>query len=121
MRGYKVIQENGKWFFELIPNNNNNQPVGRSKGYESQRECRKAVKDFGYFIIQKEIRTADSPYVLIEKEIYHNIPYCVFKYVWNDEVVFYRTIAYQHKASCEKAVASIYKHIENYVSNEAVE
>lgn len=120
MRGYQVIQENGKWFFELIPNNNNNQPVGRSKSFENARECRKSVKDFGSFVIQNEIQSADSPFVLIEKELYNNIPHYRFKYILADEAIFCRTIAYQHKANCEEAIASIYKHIESYVSNEVV-
>lgn len=121
MRGYQTIQENGKWFFELIPNNNNNQPVGRSKEYRTERECRKAVKDFGEFVLQNEIGSESSPFVVIEKELYNNIPHYRFQYILNDEVIFYRTIAYQSKENCQKAIASIYEHIESYVLNEVEE
>lgn len=31
MRGYKIVQEDGKWLFQLFPNNNNEQEVGRGE------------------------------------------------------------------------------------------
>ena len=62
MRGYKIVQEDGKYSFRLIPRNSNNQYVGWSKQYDSQLECVQGVKQLRDLIVDNQIKTLDSPY-----------------------------------------------------------
>lgn len=67
MRGYKIIKEGGKWCFQLIPRNNNNQFVGRSRHFDSQQECVQGVKQLRNLIVENQIKSLDSPYIVFIK------------------------------------------------------
>ena len=67
MRGFEVIRKEGRWRFRFIPGNNNGQPVGESKEYDSYDECLRAVKQLRGLIVENRIDTIDSPFVRVVK------------------------------------------------------
>ena len=67
MRGYKVFLKNGKWFFHLIPNNNNRQEVGKSALFDSREECMQAVETFRKLVIENCVNTLNHPNIKVVK------------------------------------------------------
>ena len=115
MRGYKIIQEDGKYSFQLIPRNNNCQCVGWSKQFDSQLECVQGVKQLRNLIVDNQIKTLDSPYVtFIKGEKYTHFEYCV-----NGEMLF-RSREYNSttKSTCNARVKAIFNQIESYTSKQ---
>lgn len=115
MRGYKIVQENGKWLFQLIPSNNNNQCVGWSKPFDSQLECVQGVRQLRKLIEDNLIKSVDSPFVVFAKEEKHSH----FEYCADGEMLF-RSRNYDTtvKSVCNKRVHAIFNHIESYTSKQ---
>lgn len=44
MYGYKIKQDNGKYYFKLYPGNKPNQYIGESRRYNKKEDCRKSIK-----------------------------------------------------------------------------
>ena len=112
MRGYEIIQEEGKWFFRFVPNNNKGQNVGWSKHYSSYDECLRAVEQLRRLIIENQIHTLDSHFV---RTVKNENGICLEYHIEDD--VLYQTRAYfgrAAKTNCAKAVKSIYRHLDEY-------
>ena len=112
MRGYKIIQDNGKWFFLLIPNNSNSQEIGCSKSFQSYVECEEGVQKFRKLIIENRVNSYDSPFVsIIEcgREAF-------LEYSVNGEMIFQsrKYSSSSPRTCCKKCVVSIHKHIDEY-------
>jgi len=112
MRGYEIVQKEGKWLFRFIPNNNKGQNVGWSKQYSSHDECLRAVEQLRRLIIEARINTLDSSFVRTVKDKNGiRLEYCI------GEDVLYQTRAYfgrSAKANCANNMRSIYQHIDEY-------
>lgn len=121
MIGYRIVREEERCFFELIPGNNNNQPIGRSKYYNDVLECRKGVQRFRDFVLQNNIKSVVSPFVMIDRAL---TPYgtngFVYQYIYEDEILFCSRVLEQ-KNNCNKMIASNFKKIESYALNEIAE
>lgn len=115
MRGYKIVQEDGKYSFQLIPRNSNNQYVGWSKQFDSQLECVQGVKQLRDLIVDNQIKTLDSPYVAFVK----NGKHAHFEYCINGEMLF-RSREYDStaKSTCNARVRAIFNQIESYTSKQ---
>ena len=115
MRGYKIIQEDGKYSFQLIPRNNNNQPVGWSKQFDSQQECVQGVNQLRDLIVDNQVKTLDSPHVTFIK----NGKYAHFEYRIDGEMLF-RSREYDStaKSTCNERVRAIFNQIESYTSKQ---
>ncbi|MBQ3126746.1 MAG: hypothetical protein IJC15_06715 [Clostridia bacterium] len=121
MRGYRICREENNWYFEFIPNNNPNQPIGRSKMFSSREACMRGLKDFRDMVIQNQIDSVESPYV--KMTVWNDGKRAQVAYI-KDEDVIYRSREYQDssvEANCKKTVASIFKHIDDYTEIEVKE
>lgn len=112
MIGYRIKVINQKWYFEFIPTNNKNQPIGESKCYSSEKECKEAVKHFRDLIINKHIFSYHSPFI----KIYKTDKGWYVEYIINNDAIF-KSRNYTAKASCKKCISSIYKKIDDYTLN----
>lgn len=110
--GYRIKAINQKWYFEFIPTNNKNQPIGESKCYSSEKECKEAVKHFRDLIINKHIFSYDSPFI----KIYKTDKGWYLEYILNNKSVF-KSRNYTAKESCKKCISSIYKRLDDYTLN----
>ena len=112
MIGYRIKTTNQKWYFEFIPTNNKNQPIGESKHYSSEKECKEAVKYLRDLVLNKHIISEDSPFIKIHKtdKGWH------LEYILNNETIF-KSRSYAAKTNCKKCVSSIYKKIDDYTLN----
>lgn len=112
MRGYRVFQQDGKWFFHLIPSNSNKQEVGCSALFDSYDECVQAVAAFRSMVIEKQINTLDHPNVKTvkgDREAH-------FEY-WIDGKLIFQSRDYKTSSpitSCKKSIKSIHEHIDGY-------
>lgn len=114
MQGYQINQENGKWIFQLIPNNSNEQSVGWSKQFDSREECAEGVKQFRELVVEHQIKTVDSPYIALIKD-----GKCAhFEYRVDGEMLF-RSRVYNStaKSVCNTRVWAIFNQIDSYTSN----
>jgi len=57
MYGYKIKQDNGKYYFKLYPGNKPNQYIGESRRYNKKEDCEKALKEFRNFVKDNMICT----------------------------------------------------------------
>ena len=112
MIGYKVIRLSEQWCFEFIPTNNKNQPIGISKSYPSEKDCKEAIKHFRNLVLNEHFFSVDSSFIKINKtdKGWH------LEYILNNETVF-KSRHYTTKANCKKCVSSIYKKIDEYTLN----
>ena len=114
MKGYRIKQQDKTFYFELIPSNNNNQPIGYSKSYPSYEDCVSAIKQFRNFIKVNNICSKNSPYVeLIPTE--HGVSYHI---IHNNTILFYGNPSYQGIKSVNQGLTSLYQYIEDYTFNE---
>ena len=121
MRGYKIIKEAKGYRFVLIPNNNNNQPIGQSSLYKNERECRKGLADFAFFV-KSECLKGEMPDKLVIKKNENNGYY--YEYIIDPKIVFYRPYAYSGnsaKENCKKVIRGIYKGIDDYTTVEKLD
>lgn len=112
MIGYRIKTTNQKWYFEFIPTNNKKQPIGESKYYSSEKECKEAVKHFRDLIINKHIFSNDSSFI----KIYKTDKGWQLEYIINNETIF-RSRNYTTKTNCKKCISSIYKKVDGYTLN----
>lgn len=115
MRGYKIVQEDGKYSFQLIPRNNNNQCVGWSKLFNSQLECVQGVKELRDLIVEHQIKSVNSPYVTFVR----GKEYAHFEYSIDGEMLF-RSREYHStaKSTCNARAKAIFNQIESYSSKQ---
>jgi uncharacterized protein YegP (UPF0339 family) len=111
MYGYKIKKYNNEWYFEFIPNNNNNQEMGRSKNYSSLSDCQNAIEYFREFVVKNSLNVPTENKLIIKEDNGY-----FFQYIDNDELIFWRTNQYGNKGNCYKGIKSIYKHIDKYTS-----
>lgn len=120
MRGYRICREEDNWYFELIPNNNPNQPIGRSKMFSSREACMRGLKEFRDMVIQNQIDSVESPYV--KMTVREDGNRAQVAYIKDDDVI-YHSREYQDssvEANCRKTVASIFTHIDDYTRKELI-
>lgn len=115
MRGYRIKQENAKWYFELIPSNNNKQPIGRSSLCATREECIEKLKFFRRFIIDNSISDENSPFISISKQS-DRYTFC---YICDGKKL-YESNAYWQKSSCKKSIGAIYKYLDEYTLHENI-
>lgn len=113
MNGYKIKQHNDQWYFELFPNNNHNQAIGRSMNYTSLEECQKAITKFRDFVEINNLNTPVEDKLIIKNESGR----FTFQYMENSNVIFWRVYSYGTKKSCYKGIESIYRNIDVYTEN----
>ena len=112
MRGYKIIQTDGKWLFQLFPNNNNYQEVGSSELFDSYEECIAGITRFRNLILDNHVNSLDSNFVSVvkcDREAF-------LEYRAGDKVIF-RSRKYSSSSPttlCKKCAASIYRYIDAY-------
>lgn len=115
MRGYRISKEKNGYRFELIPRNNNHQPMGISCIYKDIEECKSGLNRFASLIKEKKIKDELAGILEInrqeDKKFY-------FKYMEGSKTVFTRSLGYYSKTNCRKAVESIYRNIEEYTTNQ---
>ncbi|MCM1544948.1 MAG: hypothetical protein NC110_06575 [Ruminococcus sp.] len=114
MIGYRIVSEDGKYYFELIPGNNSQQMVGYSKTYDSREECIEAVSNFRDFVAGNCINSLDSPFVRKQKKEKNRT---AIQYIQNDEVVF-ESRAYEASAELGERVKMVHKQIYDYTKKE---
>ena len=112
MRGYKINQKNGKWLFQLFPNNSNRQEVGSSMLFDSYEECVAGVAKFRNLILENHINSLDSTFVSVvkcDREAF-------LEYRVDDQVVFQsrKYSSSSPMALCKKCAESIYRYIDAY-------
>jgi len=112
MRGYKIVQSDGKWLFQLFPNNNNNQEVGSSELFDSYEACVAGVAKFRNLVLENHINSLDSAFVSVvkcDREAF-------LEYRLGEQVIF-QSRKYSSSSPvtmCKKCVASIYRYIDAY-------
>lgn len=116
MRSYKVKRIGAKWAFQLIPPNNNSQPIGQSAMYNTREACIEGLLEFRMLVIEKEISSIEHDNVVLSRdgEMYQ------FAIV-NQGRNLYHSRWLQQKANCKKSIAMIYKYIDQYTLREFVE
>lgn len=117
MRGFKITCSNNGWYFELIPSNNNQQPIGASFTYASEKECLQAIKNFRNIIKTNKIKNESSNFVEIYKT--EKTPQYYAEYKSNNIPIF-KTRIYigtSAKTNAQKCIVSIYNNIDDYTSN----
>lgn len=113
LRGYRITQENAKWYFELIPPNNNKQPIGRSSLCATREECVDKLNTLRKLIIENRISNENYPYISISEQSGR----FVFYYIC-DEVKIYESRVYWKKSGCIKSISAICKHVDEYTLHE---
>lgn len=114
MSGYKICRNNDKWYFELMPNNNNRQPIGNSIEYNSYKECEKAINEFKLIVKINAINSIDSNNVRINEQGHIE--------VLNDngDVVYISRNTYKvtRKSEVNKGIGAIYRHYNVEIRND---
>ncbi len=113
MRGYKIRRADGQWYFELIPCNNNHQPIGKSSLFDSRKGCVDGLRCLRELIVEKRVNCIGSPYITLT----HNANNYSFSYLY-DSTVIYRSREYVRKQNCVKSIEMIFKYIDEYTSYE---
>ena len=116
MRSYKIKRTGNKWIFELIPCNNNSQPIGQSSMFDSREECKKGLLEFRMLVIDTRIDDLNHENVVLSRD--------GRKYqfaVVNHGQTLYQSRWLEQKANCKKSIAMIYKCIDEYTLHEFVE
>lgn len=114
MRGYRITENNQKWQFHLIPNNNNDQPIGHSPDYDTKDECIVALSKFKIWVKLNQIDSIKPGYVEIIKDelkIY-------FQYIDNN-VIIYQSRKYNKSSGtphCKNIIKSIYDKLDEYTT-----
>lgn len=113
MRGYKIKENDNQWYFELYPNNNHSQLIGRSKYYQSYAECEKAVHEFGNFVKQNNLSSPTPNKLEIDKIMGGFI----FRYIKDGQEIFRRHSPYGNSRNPRNTVLGICKYIDEYTTN----
>lgn len=116
MRGYKIIQEEGKWLFRLFPNNSNRLEVGSSKLFDSYNECVDGVQQFRKLVIENHINSIDSPFITVLEFRDDGLRNALLEYLVDGEMIF-QSRKYSSSSPitlCKKCAKSIYEHINDY-------
>ena len=116
--GYKIKENNGRYHFELYPGNSHTFPIGQSKEYENLTECLTAISDFRSFVSDNGLDEETSGKVQIDFDNTHPVNSYYFKYIINDEVVFFRHGGYGNRRNCINGIKSIYHHIDEYTTHD---
>lgn len=115
MRGYRIYEEDGRWFFELIPGNKGMQRMTVSCPYDREESCINAVKNLKEWIVSNEINSVRSPFVQVLKcETGTKVQYIKDGRVVLESRSYFGNSAMQN---CKKCIATIYQNIEEYTSN----
>ncbi len=109
--GYKYrLGYQGKWRFELLPNNNNTQPVAKSDGYDSKEQVLLALQNF-----KEYLRTAEHEKIKIEfckasKDSFQNKHYACFEISPDGKKIYTRR--YQEKSQPKLGIERIFKNFD---------
>lgn len=108
MRGYRIVKNDEGYQFQLIPSNNNNQPIGYSVIYKTHEECEQGLKRFRRFVTENAIESTDSSLAVVVKgeDNYHVEYQC-------DGNMLLRTSS-GGKSNCKNQVKKIYNFIDEY-------
>jgi len=122
VRGYKIVQEDGKWLFRLFPNNSNRQEIGRSRLFDSYNECIDGVQAFRRLIIEYNVNSIDSPFVSVLEFRNGKLREALLEYHIDGEMIF-QSRKYSSSSPitlCKKCVESIYIHIDGYTLKQVI-
>ena len=115
--GYKIKENNGRYYFALFPGNSHTFPIGQSKEYDNLKECLTAMDDFRNFVSNNNLYEETRGKVRIDVNSTEPIHKYCFEYIINDEIVFFRHGGYGNRKNCIQAIQSIYHHIDDYTTN----
>ena len=111
MIGYRVKKQDNKWYFEFIPHNNKNQPIGRSILFSSEAECHNAVTLLQRTLKNQRVGMKNNEVTAIcqvEKG-------WIAQYYLNNEII-YQSRIYEAKQGCKKSISSFRQKIDEYAS-----
>ena len=111
MYGYKIKQDNGKYYFKLYPANKPNQYIGESRRYNKKEDCEKALKEFRNFVKDNNLNSFNDYFMQLYKI---DNKYSV-QYIKNDNVIF-STRPYGSKQNRNTGINSIYDNIIEYTT-----
>ena len=111
MYGYKIKQDNGKYYFKLYPGNKPNQYIGESRRYNKNEDCEKALKEFRNFVKDNNLNSFNDYFMQLYKI---DNKYSV-QYIKNDNVIF-STRPYGSKQNRNTGINSIYDNIIEYTT-----
>lgn len=60
MRGYRICGDVQGWYFQLIPMNNCQQPIGQSISCSSEQECRELLDKIRTIVLENSKLSADN-------------------------------------------------------------
>lgn len=109
MKKYKYIsQRKNKYYrFELIPPNNNEQPIGVSSLYNTYEECEKARRYFSGFVKTHKLNSEKTNYVEIYSDDLGRYYFGFIDSAGN--IIFYREKGYWDKTECKRGIDRVYR------------
>ena len=112
--GHRFVKTKTGIRFELLPNNSVDQFILKSPEYPCLAECQRAMDELKYFIIHEKVSSIKSPNVRHEYD--GNLSHGFRYRKPNGELLPYVSRTYWAKSSVNKAIVTIYSHIDEYVS-----
>ena len=109
---YRLVY-NGGWHFELLPNNNNNQYVGKSDTYPTKDETMAALRKFKSFLSGKNTVAYEIKLVSKESVIGSNRYSGSFAFSENGEM--FSTRPYEHRYEVKNGIRRILKHFDSQI------
>ena len=112
MYGYKIKQDNGKYYFKLYPGNKPNQYIGESRRYNKKEDCEKALKEFRNFVKDNNLNSFIEGKMKLSKKLDKRNS---IQYIIRDDIVF-ETRPYGSKENRDTGISSIFNHIDEYTT-----
>ena len=112
MYGYKIKQDNGKYYFKLCPGNKPNQYIGESRRYNKKEDCEKALKEFRNFVKDNNLNSFIEGKMKLSKKLDKRNS---IQYIIRDDIVF-ETRPYGSKENRDTGISSIFNHIDEYTT-----
>ncbi len=112
--GHRYVKTKSGCRFELLPCNSVDQFVLKSPEYSTFTNCKKNIEKLRVFIINEKVSSIKSPHV--ECDFDGDMLYS-FRYVDEENRILpFKSRDYNQKRNVNKAIISIYRNIDEYVS-----
>ena len=102
---YRICHEE-KYWFELLPNNSNSQPVAKSSLYNTYGEALKGMENFRLYIAGNHNKAIDTEDILIEGNRYQ---LCIYFDTSHNEFIKCRVCKRYELKECERIVRENYQ------------
>ena len=96
----RVQKDKNGYYFILCPNNNSNQPLGKSIYYNDPEECEYAWEGFKLFVKNNKIDDYKSEYV----NVIHQSKGWSFEYIKDNKVIFSGIRSYQNESEIKEKI-----------------